>query len=103
MTDLPEALPILRHNTDMTFGPSTNNGAASHGEDGCDAQEPYREEQFFAGGSARRPTIRKLCWGHAAEAGEVASAVAEEAATRDADSEWRGFDLIVVRARNAFG
>eukprot|EP00752_Nemacystus_decipiens_P016228 g14509.t2 len=79
MTDLPEALPILRHNTEATFATLAAGGA---NEDASNRTEAYR-----------RPTILQLCWGDEADAGEVAAAAA--AAVEEDDSKWQGFDLIV--------
>lgn len=86
MTDLPEALPILRHNTEATFA-TLAGGSASH-----DASKRVE--------ACRRPTIRQLCWGNAVEAGEVAAAAAAAAVPVEGGgegSEWQGFDLVVVR------
>lgn len=89
MTDLPEALPILRHNTEATFA-TLAGGSANHDVSGRT-------------GACRRPAIRQLCWGDAVEAGQVAvAAAAAAAAAVEGDgegSEWQGFDLIVVRRR----
>lgn len=95
MTDLPEALPILRHNTDATFGHSGDDvGGDCSDRDGtgeaCHGRTP------LAGRHAKRPTIRQLSWGDPVEAAEVASAAAAAVAKFEG-SEWRGFDLIVVR------
>eukprot|EP00903_Cladosiphon_okamuranus_P008841 g8465.t3 len=79
MTDLPEALPILRHNTEATF--------ATLAERNANHEVSTRME------ACRRPTIRQLCWGDGVEAGEVAAAAA--ALVEGEGSEWQGFDLIV--------
>lgn len=83
MTDLPEALPILRHNTEATFGTLWGDNGSSRSSD----------DEHAGRISCRRPMIRQLCWGDAAEAGEVAASTA----TEGQDSGWQGFDLIVVR------
>eukprot|EP00903_Cladosiphon_okamuranus_P008839 g8465.t1 len=80
MTDLPEALPILRHNTEATF--------ATLAERNANHEVSTRME------ACRRPTIRQLCWGDGVEAGEVAAAAA--ALVEGEGSEWQGFDLIVA-------
>lgn len=88
MTDLPEALPILRHNTEATFAAlAGGRGSANH-----DVSQRRIEAE-----ACRRPSIRQLCWGDAAEAGEVAAAAA--AAVEREGSTWQGFDLVVVRGR----
>lgn len=92
MTDLPEALPILRHNTGATCGPAFGN--VNHGDDD-QARRPCLRTSLLTGVNGKRPSIRQLCWGNSVEAGEVAAAAA--AAAGDEVSEWRGFDLIVVR------
>ncbi|CAM9928079.1 unnamed protein product, partial [Scytosiphon promiscuus] len=81
MTDLPEALPILRHNTDATFGTLGGDNGSSHSHD----------DEHAARKPCCKPLIKQLCWGDAAEAGEVAAA----AAATGRGSEWQGFDLIV--------
>lgn len=86
MTDLPEALPILRHNTDATFGALSGDTDSSHRHD----------DELGRRKSCRRPLIRQLCWGNAAEAGEVAAAAAA-VAVQGRGPEWQGFDLVVVR------
>lgn len=110
MTDLPEALPILEHNTQATFGPSPRDND-SHGRDGDKAEEPCRclVPSLLAGGEAKRPAIQRLCWGHSADAEQVAAAAAVAtaaaaaaaattmAAVGDEGPEWQGFDMIVVR------
>ncbi|CAM9943246.1 unnamed protein product [Ectocarpus sp. 13 AM-2016] len=93
MTDLPEALPILRHNTDATF--ATLNDNEGHGDNNNDRNSLVGRENHDHAADRRscsRPTIRELCWGNVAEAGEVAAAVA---AVDGEGSEWEGFDLIV--------
>ncbi|CAM9913652.1 unnamed protein product, partial [Hapterophycus canaliculatus] len=90
MTDLPEALPILRHNTEATFGALSGDNGSSHSHEEDAAQK-----------SCHRPLIRQLCWGNAAEAGEVAAAAAAKAAAVEGQvSEWQGFDLIVRGGRH---
>lgn len=85
MTDLPEALPILRHNTEATFGGLAGGGVKHDVSKSVEA--------------CRRPTIRQLRWGDEVEAGEVAASAAAAAAVEGAgeSSEWQGFDLVVVR------
>lgn len=99
MTDLPEALPILRHNTEATF-------RTLIADDGSLSQGRTKAGHAAAGllKACRRPTIRQLSWGDDVEAGEVAAVAAAAAAAAAAamcveeeKSEWRGFDLIVVR------
>lgn len=95
MTDLPEALPILRHNTNATFATlNDDHGDGDHNNDrnGLVGRESHGHAADRK--SCSRPTIRELCWGNAAEAGEVAAAAA---AVDGEGSEWEGFDLIVVR------
>ncbi len=88
MTDLPEALPILRHNTDATFA-TLDVGVGNNRDDGHSSES--RE-------ACRRPTIQRLCWGDAVDAGQVAAAAATAAsAVEGGSTEWQGFDLIVVR------
>lgn len=109
MTDLPEALPILEHNTQETFGSPRVNGS-HHGRDGDDkAEESCRGGMpLLAGGEAKRPAIRQLCWGDSADAEGVAAVAAAEAAVAEAATataggkgpEWLGFDMIVVRERD---
>lgn len=108
MTDLPEALPILQHNNEATFGPPRDDD--SHGRDSDKAEESCpRGTPLLAGGKATRPAIRQLCWGDSADAGQVADVAAEakaEAAAAETTTtasvggegpEWQGFDMIVVR------
>ncbi|CAM9819059.1 unnamed protein product [Laminaria digitata] len=108
MTDLPEALPILEHNTQATFGPSPRDDG-SHGRDGDKAEEPCRclVPSLLAGEEANRPAIQWLCWGDSADAEQVAAAAAVAtaaaaaaaattmAAVGDEGPEWQGFDMIV--------
>lgn len=93
MTDLPEALPILRHNTNATFGPA-NHDDASDSAGGYGATGRCLSKSEVPGGEAERPKIRQLCWGNAAEAERIAPD-AEEGEISDC----HGFDLIVVRRR----
>lgn len=104
MTDLPEALPILEHNTEATFGPPRDDD--NHGGDGDEAEESCRPALSLpTGGEAKRPEVRQLCWGDSVDAGQVADVAAEAAAaaattTTAVDGEgprWQGFDMIVVR------
>lgn len=108
MTDLPEALPILEHNTEATFGPPRDDD--NHGRASDKTEESYpRGTPLLADGKATRPAIRQLCWGDSADAGQVANIAAEskaEAAAAAATTtasvggegpEWQGFDMIVVR------
>lgn len=97
MTDLPEALPILRHNTEATFGTLI-------ADDGSLTQGRLKAGHAAPGNwkARRRPTIRQLSWGDDVEAGEVAAVAAAAAAAaatyvEEEESEWQGFDLIVVR------
>lgn len=91
MTDLPEALPILRHNTEATFGTLRDN-------DGSLSQDRHKADGAAVGKceACRRPTIRQLSWGDEVEAEEVAAAAAAKCA-EEGETEWQGFDLIVVR------
>ena len=104
MTDLPEALPILEHNTEATFGPPKNGD--NHGGEGDKAEESSRRVMSLPlGGEAKRPDIRRLCWGDSADAGQVADVAAEATAAaattttavKGEGPEWQGFDMIVVR------
>ena len=97
MTDLPEALPILRHNANATFGPTSTSDVSS-----CMAAEgnfarhlPQGYSALLAAEDAKKPTIQHLRWGSSEDAGRVAAGEATAAGCEP--PEWRGFDLIVVR------
>ncbi|CBN78842.1 expressed unknown protein [Ectocarpus siliculosus] len=98
MTDLPEALPILRHNTDATFATlNDDEGDGDHNNDRNGLLGRKNHDHAADRESCSRPTIQELCWGNAAEAGEVAAAAA---AVDGEGSEWEGFDLIVRGGRH---
>lgn len=101
MTDLPEALPILKHNTNATFGcPSKSDGAIGESADESmtTGDSPRGSRSLLTEGNAKMPTIQQLRWGSSEDAERVAAG-AVSATTVEAGykpPEWRGFDLVVV-------
>lgn len=92
MTDLPEALPILEHNTNVTFEPMCNKKGRCK-DDGV-AAGVCSVMALPESRKARRPTIQQLRWGNETDIGELVTAMVAAAERRG--SRWRGFDLIVV-------
>lgn len=101
MTDLPEALPILRYNTNATFRcPSKSDKAICESADGSmtTGYSPRGSRLLLTDKGAKMPTIQQLRWGSSEDAERVAAGAAS-AATVEAGRqppEWRGFDLVVV-------
>lgn len=107
MTDLPEALPILEHNTQATFGPPRDDDR-HHVRDGDKAEKScHGGMPLLPAGEVKRPAIRQLRWGDPADAEEVSAVAAAGAAVAAAATaaaggkgpEGQGFDIIVVRER----
>lgn len=101
MTDLEEALPILRHNTDATFGcagTSSRIGGTIDGDGGDHVGgEPWERPRSKSSARAfQRPNIQQLSWGNFEEAAAVARAAAR-ASRVDCSAKRNGFDIIVVR------
>lgn len=105
MTDLPEALPILRHNTNATFGcPSNGDEAICEIADGSMATgySPRGSRSLLTDAGAKMPTIQQLRWGSSEDAERVVTGAASALTAAAVEAgrqppEWRGFDLVVVR------
>lgn len=102
MTDLEEALPILVHNTDATFraeGPrdiGDGEARARETDFSSSVDKGCKQREMTRMASARRPEIRRLRWGNATDAADVAQAAAAQWSCGRVGTEWQGFDIIVV-------